>query len=110
MPLYEYDCPSCDANYDRLKPHGKRDDEACRNCGEPAVRRQSAIAGMVRGAGGWSSPKPRAPQGGGVMRRTDSRGIAKNMTPAEINSLPVVGRDGQLYTPDGKKNITPSTP
>jgi hypothetical protein len=44
------------------------------------------------------------------MRRTDSRGIAKNMSQAEINSLPVVGPDGNLYSADGKKDITPGGP
>jgi putative FmdB family regulatory protein len=113
MPIYEYRCESCGDSYDKLKRLADADNEPCRTCGAPAERsRVNKVAGVVRGAGGWSSPAPRSqpvPRGG-TMRRTDSRGIAKNMSQAEINSLPVVGPDGNLYSADGKKDITPGGP
>ena len=35
MPIYEYECPSCDERFSQLRRMSDRDDElACPNCGE----------------------------------------------------------------------------
>jgi len=62
MPLYEYECPSCEARFDRLSAVAEADDAPCPRCGERHTRRLlSVIAGMT---GRAAAPAPQC--GGGA--------------------------------------------
>jgi putative FmdB family regulatory protein len=101
MPIYEYLCPSCGATHDKLKKHARADEELCQRCGERADRQISSSV-VKRGTGEWSSPGRLGPP---MRQMRRGHGMAQGMTQAQVNSLPVVGRDGKLYDPSGKKVI-----
>lgn len=48
MPMYEYECPSCEARFDRLSTVAEAERAPCPRCGEAHTRRLlSVIAGMI---------------------------------------------------------------
>jgi putative FmdB family regulatory protein len=58
MPLYEYECKSCNAVFELLRSRGDRDAEAkCPSCGSARCRRMMSVcAGRVSdGSGAGSS-------------------------------------------------------
>jgi putative FmdB family regulatory protein len=61
MPLYEYECPSCGARFDRLTEAAAADAVACPACGHARARRLiSVIAGVT---GRAEAPAPVCGQG-----------------------------------------------
>ena len=58
MPLYEYVCPRCNAEFEKLQPMAQAGDADCPNCEAPANRVVSLMApaqiagGSVGGGGG----------------------------------------------------------
>jgi len=38
MPMFEYKCPSCGSNFEKLLPHAKADDVECVACSAKAER------------------------------------------------------------------------
>ena len=45
MPIYEYYCAKCDAEWESIRPVSKSDDPApCQTCGEPGQRQLSNFA------------------------------------------------------------------
>ena len=90
MPIYEYQCTSCDNRFDRLVKMGAEDPK-CPECSEPTRRLISAAAFVLKG-GGWAN------EGYGSRQRT----VAGNPS-VDPKSLPYVTRDGGLASSDGKK-------
>ena len=41
MPMFEYKCPSCGSNFEKLLPHAKADDVECVACSAKAERQLS---------------------------------------------------------------------
>ena len=67
MPLYQYECNSCERQFDDLRKYDERDDPAeCPECGHAARR---VLAGFAVGSdSGKSSGQPAGPSctiGGG---------------------------------------------
>jgi putative FmdB family regulatory protein len=61
MPLYEYECTSCDKRFDRLVSAAEADSAVCPRCGAAEVRRLiSVIAGMT---GRAEAPAPECGRG-----------------------------------------------
>ena len=63
MPLYEYVCRACDADFEALVPAGRRDaaDTACPQCGVTKTARKISLMAqpVIRGgarSGGTSEP------------------------------------------------------
>jgi putative FmdB family regulatory protein len=100
MPFYDYECSSCGQRYSRRKPMSQRDADTC-DCGGAAKKSISAPAGaFVRGGGAAAHAGRRSP----VRTQRKTAGPA-NLTREQVDSLPVVGRDGKLYSSDGKNVI-----
>ncbi|HEX9989271.1 MAG TPA: zinc ribbon domain-containing protein [Chloroflexia bacterium] len=56
MPIYEYWCRECKAQFERLRPMGSSDREiACPRCGSPVKRMVSVVAAVGRAPGGGES-------------------------------------------------------
>jgi len=63
MPLFEYHCPDCGAEFDELRKHSDRDEQiACPECkSRRPTRKVSSFAASGLsggGGGGCSSPYP----------------------------------------------------
>ena len=42
MPIYEYHCADCDADFEAIRPVSRADDPIdCKACGQPAIRQLS---------------------------------------------------------------------
>jgi putative FmdB family regulatory protein len=55
MPIYEYWCRECKAQFERLRPMGSNDREiACPRCGSPVKRMVSVVAAVGRSVEGES--------------------------------------------------------
>lgn len=62
MPIYEYQCPACDYQFEALVPYAHRDEVACEKCSAPEVTRlastfassgvNSESVGVMAGGGG----------------------------------------------------------
>jgi putative FmdB family regulatory protein len=45
MPIYEYYCPNCNAEYEVIRPLAKADEPApCRECGKPGQRQLTTFS------------------------------------------------------------------
>ena len=65
MPLYEYHCPTCENNFERLQPMSSQGSD-CPVYEQPARRAISVFASTVRGDfGGSSEFGQMSPMGGG---------------------------------------------
>ncbi len=68
MPLYEYRCPSCGSEFERLTSFALADDVSCPDCQHtPAKRRMSRVAARSRDGAGdsYSASSACAPSPGG---------------------------------------------
>ncbi len=64
MPLYEYHCPSCNHNFDKLQPMSS-DGAECPVCEQPARRIISVFAAISGSQDSSSDFSPLPPMGGG---------------------------------------------
>lgn len=46
MPLYEFDCKTCDKVVERICRYSEIKDQVCPNCGAKVEKRESAPAGF----------------------------------------------------------------
>ncbi|MDP6510526.1 MAG: zinc ribbon domain-containing protein [Dehalococcoidia bacterium] len=62
MPIYEYKCPQCDTNFEKMRSFSQSDAESpCPSCGTGGKKLVSVFASFSKGSDGSS-----APIGGGV--------------------------------------------
>ena len=62
MPLYEYNCKECNANFEAIAPHNRADQMDCEYCGSSAVERLASVfASSIEGDGGGLCGKPGCP-------------------------------------------------
>ena len=52
MPLYEYECRSCDTRFDELTTLAAADDAVCARCGSTEVKRLLSVIGGMTGSAG----------------------------------------------------------
>ena len=53
MPIYEFECKSCGARFDRLQKLSDPDPDACPDCGAPQVRRRVTAPAFRLSGSGW---------------------------------------------------------
>lgn len=68
MPLYEYRCPHCGSEFERLTSYAQADAVSCPICEHlPAQRRISRVAARTQAGGsgdsGWNSASACGPSG-----------------------------------------------
>ena len=67
MPLYEYRCPSCGNEFERLTSFAHANDVSCPDCQHsPAQRRVSRVAARIRESATVSAGAACAPSLGGA--------------------------------------------
>ena len=60
MPIYEYYCASCDAEFEMIRPPSRADEPApCKTCGTPGERQLSTFSFK---SNTFSAPKLKRPQ------------------------------------------------
>jgi len=88
VPTYDYTCTACPIHFSKRRRITERNDPIdCPSCGAPATKRLTGCAINTSGAGTKTSL--RVPPG----RPRPLGGTA---------NLPIVGRDGKLYSADRK--------
>lgn len=56
MPLYEYWCPECKRQFEKLRPMGSKDAEVkCPRCGSGVRRMLSVVAAVSRSDEGYAA-------------------------------------------------------
>jgi len=58
MPLFEYGCQECKAQFELLRPHAEADSAACPQCGSASVERHLSTFGVSA-----AQPEPVCPGG-----------------------------------------------
>lgn len=53
MPIYGFECPDCDHQFDRLQKLADPDPSACPQCGSDKVRRQITAPAFRLAGSGW---------------------------------------------------------
>jgi putative FmdB family regulatory protein len=53
MPIYEFECQSCAAVFDRLQKLSDPDPAECPECGQPRVRRRVTAPAFRLAGSGW---------------------------------------------------------
>jgi putative FmdB family regulatory protein len=53
MPIYEFECNSCGARFDRLQKLSDPDPDTCPDCGAPQVRRCVTAPAFRLSGSGW---------------------------------------------------------
>jgi len=53
MPIYEFDCPSCQHRFERLQKVADADPSDCPECGKPGVRRRLTAPAFRLSGSGW---------------------------------------------------------
>jgi putative FmdB family regulatory protein len=96
MPLYDYRCETCEAEFEKLVSFSEADRVRCDACGEPASRQVSAPGGFAFAKGGFSASS--TPKG-----YTERRGLVTGpssplagVPKSALRDLPTVDRQGRL--------------
>ena len=53
MPIYEFECNSCGARFDRLQKLSDPDPDTCPECGAPQVKRRLTAPAFRLAGSGW---------------------------------------------------------
>jgi putative FmdB family regulatory protein len=53
MPIYEFECSSCGARFDRLQKLSDPDPDTCPECGAPQVKRRLTAPAFRLAGSGW---------------------------------------------------------
>jgi putative FmdB family regulatory protein len=79
MPLYEYQCESCEHRFERIQKFSDPPVEACPKCGGPVTKLVSSPAFQFKGTGWYVTDyarKSEKPSEGGSSEKPDSGGAA----------------------------------
>jgi putative FmdB family regulatory protein len=94
MPLYEYECESCQKRFERIQKYSDPPVDTCPSCGERVRKLLSSPAIQFKGSGWYITDYAR--KGGGDTAKTSGDKASKSESTSE-------GK------PDGKSETTPST-
>ncbi|TAH40250.1 MAG: zinc ribbon domain-containing protein [Gammaproteobacteria bacterium] len=53
MPIYEFECPSCQHHFERLQKLSDADPVDCPDCGKPGLRRRLTAPAFRLSGSGW---------------------------------------------------------
>ena len=57
MPIYEYNCPTCQTKFEMLRPISQSDEKAeCPTCGKLSVRAISRFSCLAKDDTGFTAP------------------------------------------------------
>ena len=87
MPLYEYHCGSCRAEFELIRKFNETDLEVCPHCGQAQVSRKTSRPSFHLKGGGWykdsysSNPSPAPQPKAAVSESKANSSAAKDKTP-----------------------------
>lgn len=90
MPVYDYHCSACDADFERSRSVDDRDHPiACPSCRQPSQRAFSPSTSFALRGDGWAKDGYGRPATGADMR-------AGRLKPKDLEKIPYVDREGKL--------------
>lgn len=104
MPIYEYRCSSCSAEYDRREGFDAPPTHACERCGNEARRVLRAPAVLFKGSGFYatdSRSSSGAADGGSSSDKGDSTKSNGGGETASTEKASSGGDHGHSHGPDG---------
>ena len=103
MPLYEYECESCENRFERIQKFSDAPVEICPQCGGPVRKLLSSPAIQFKGSGWYVTDyaKKSSPESGkGGTPKTGE-------TPKSDSAAPASGSSGSSSTADSSKGSSP---
>lgn len=96
MPIYEYQCQSCDYEFEKLQRISDDPLQECPQCHQLSLKKKISAAGFRLSGGGWyetdfksGNKKNLAGDGGNSSTKTETSGDKKaDSTPAKVDSKP----------------------
>ena len=95
MPIYEFECTSCGAVFDRLQKLSDPDPVDCPECGKPTVKRRVTAPSFRLSGSGWyetdfkkDGDKKRNLADGGEGAKPSSESKPAESAPAKTESTP----------------------
>ena len=102
MPIYEFQCRSCNHVWDELQKSSDPDPDTCPNCTNPVVvRRMTAAAFRLKGAGWYETDFKKE----GDTKRNLVEGSSGDSSKSEAGSSPASGETA----PDKAASVEKST-
>lgn len=105
MPIYEFECQSCDHRFDRLQKLSDPDPETCPECGKAQVKRALTAASFRLKGAGWYETDFKGEQ-------EKKRNLVESATPAAATGEKAAGdgkTDSKTETkPESKPATTPA--
>lgn len=102
MPIYEFQCRSCNHVWDELQKSSDPDPDTCPNCANPVVvRRMTAAAFRLKGAGWYETDFKKE----GDTKRNLVEGSSGDSSKSEAVSSPAPGEK----VPDKAASVEKST-
>ena len=85
MPIYEYKCESCGAEFERLQKISDPPVKICGECGSESVKKLVSQSGFVLKGGGWYKDHYGLKSSGGSSESTSDAG-STTTTSSDSNS------------------------
>ena len=105
MPLYEYQCESCDHRFERIQKFSDPPADVCPACGGPVKKLLSSPAIQFKGSGWYITDYAKKSSGGGESKSGGKDGAA----PAAEGSSASSGSTDSASGTDSGKKATAST-
>lgn len=103
MPLYEYQCQSCQHRFEVIQKYSDAPVEICRACGGPVVKLISSPAIQFKGSGFYITDYARKDSGG-------TSATAETSGSKDSESKPAAAADTKTATASPTASTTTATP
>lgn len=102
MPIYEFECPSCQHRFERLQKVSEADPNDCPDCGKTGVRRRLTAPAFRLSGSGWYETD--------FKRDGDTkRNLASNESATPAPPVPATDKSGAGTSTNAKSESKPST-
>ena len=95
MPIYEFECSTCDTRFDRLQKLSDPDPAACPECGKPTIKRCLTAPSFRLSGSGWyetdfkkDGDKKRNLVGKDEAPKTDTKAEPKSESATKTDTAP----------------------
>lgn len=102
MPIYEFECPSCQHHFERLQKVSDADPQDCPDCGKSGLRRRLTAPAFRLSGSGWYETD--------FKKDGDTkRNLASNESAAPAPPAPAADKSGSGTSTNAKSESKPSS-